>query len=110
MIFHDFECECGHLLEDVAFISHKEVTKTVVCDECGKDAPMVFARHNGIHHSHSGMYGKYHAGFGCVVESYSHKQQLLNHHKIFPIRLVIFSKQNHSHKRMPILCNIAYKE
>ena len=95
MIFHDFECGCGHLLEDVAFISHNEVTKTVVCDECGKDAPMVFAKHNGIHHSHSGMYGKYHAGFGCVVESYSHKQQLLKKYNVVESSDAVGGSRNH---------------
>jgi hypothetical protein len=32
---------------------------------------------NHIHSQHTGMYGKFHPGFGCVVEDYGHKQQLL---------------------------------
>tara|TARA_R100000808_G_scaffold25060_1_gene61085 strand:- start:6723 stop:7016 length:294 start_codon:yes stop_codon:yes gene_type:complete len=32
---------------------------------------------------HNKMYGKeYHNGFGCVVESYEHKQQLLKEHDV----------------------------
>lgn len=83
MVLHDYECnDCGRLHEDVCFIKSDDVTRTIVCDDCGQQAPMVFRRSNMIHSDHSGMYGKYHAGFGCVVESYSHKQQLLKKYNV----------------------------
>ena len=51
---HDYFCDCGHELRDiVADVKPK-------CAQCGVE-----------------MYGKYHPGFGEVVESYSHKQRLL---------------------------------
>jgi hypothetical protein len=43
---------------------------------------MIFVTSNFIHNSHSGMYGKFHAGFGEVVESYSHKQELLKKYNV----------------------------
>ena len=73
MVLHDYECnDCGRLHEDVCFIKSDDVTKTVVCDDCGSQAPMVFRRSNMIHNDHSGMY----------VESYSHKQQLLKKYNV----------------------------
>ena len=75
MVLHDYECDdCGRLHEDVCFIKSDDVTKTVVCDDCGSQAPMIFRRSNAIHQDH--------AGFGCVVESYSHKQQLLKKYNV----------------------------
>ena len=37
---------------------------------------------NFIHSQHSGMYGKFHPGFGCVVNDYGHKQQLLRQYDL----------------------------
>ena len=37
---------------------------------------------NHLHPSHSGMYGKFHPGFGCVVEDYGHKQELLKRYDL----------------------------
>jgi DNA-directed RNA polymerase subunit RPC12/RpoP len=83
MILHDYECQaCGGFYEDVWFHKSADVLKAIRCDDCGEDAPMVFRVTNGIHYDHSGMYGKYHAGFGCVVESYSHKQKLLKQYNV----------------------------
>mgnify|MGYP003661848318 CR=1 FL=1 len=77
MVFHDFECsQCGLEQIDVAFDNSSAVRATVPC-ECGGEASMLFGRTNMIHTSHSGMYGKYHVGFGEVVRDYHHKQQLL---------------------------------
>ena len=83
MIFHDFECKkCGTSQEDVGFASHTEVQRHVPCKACDGKANMVFSKSNALHQNHSSMYGKYHAGFGCVVESYSHKQQLLKKYNV----------------------------
>lgn len=74
---HDFECPYGHRHE------HFEMTWRTMparrrCPECGAMAEKIFVgRWNGIHPDGSSMYGKYHPAFGCVVESYSHKQKLL---------------------------------
>ena len=83
MLFHDFECnKCGHFHEDVAFGSHREVRRKIYCSECGGIATMLFSRGNFLHQNHSGMYGKWHEGFGCVVKDYSHKQALLKKYKV----------------------------
>jgi len=83
MIFHDFECtNCGHFHEDVVFDSHREVQRQIDCTQCDGVATMRFTRSNFLHQRHSGMYGKWHDGFGCVVESYSHKQTLLKKYKV----------------------------
>jgi len=83
MIFHDFECDtCGRFHEDVTFVNHKAITRTMACEGCGKKATMRFKRNNLIHHDHSGMYGRYHHGFGEVVRSYSHKQELLKKYNV----------------------------
>ena len=81
LVFHDYECENGHRQIDVANDSSK-VRRTIKCNECDKRAAMLFIKSNFIHNSHSGMYGKFHAGFGEVVESYSHKQQLLKKYNV----------------------------
>ena len=37
MIFHDFECDtCGRFHEDVTFVNHKAITRTMACEGCGK--------------------------------------------------------------------------
>ncbi len=83
MVFHDFECQdCGHREEDVSFVSHAKIQRAIPCSKCDGTAKMVFNKSNALHHNHSSMYGKYHAGFGCVVESYSHKQQLLRKYNV----------------------------
>jgi|TARA_R100001594_G_scaffold58629_1_gene92696 hypothetical protein len=83
MLFHDFECKtCGKRQEDVGFSSHTKVQRRIPCKACDGEANMVFSKSNALHQNHSSMYGKYHAGFGCVVESYSHKQQLLREYNV----------------------------
>ena len=78
MVFHDFRCEkCNNLQEDVAFTAIKDIKREIDCKSCDGTAKMTFRSGNNIHQTNSSMYGNYHAGFGCVVESYSHKQQLL---------------------------------
>jgi len=70
---HDYYCECGRELTD------QVVAKTPVC-KCGQEMKIHFGRITGMANfnpHHPGMYGKYHPGFGEVVESYSHKQKLL---------------------------------
>ena len=81
LVFHDYECEDGHRQIDVANDSSK-VRRTIKCDQCNKRAAMLFIKSNFIHNSHSNMYGKFHAGFGEVVESYSHKQELLKKYNV----------------------------
>ena len=76
LVFHDYECEDGHRQLDIQNDSNN-IKRKIKCDQCEKDANMLFIKSNFIHNSHSNMYGKFHAGFGQVVESYSHKQELL---------------------------------
>ena len=96
MIFHDFECDsCGHNMTDVAFSTHKTIKRQVPCAECGEAASMRFRKNNLIHHDHSGMYGKYHAGFGEVVRSYSHKQELMKKYNVVESSDAVGGSRNH---------------
>jgi hypothetical protein len=81
LVFHDYECNNGHRQIDVENDSNK-VRRTIDCDQCDEQAAMLFITSNFIHNSHSSMYGKFHAGFGEVVESYSHKQELLKKYNV----------------------------
>ncbi len=72
----DFACSCGKTYRDWP-ITAKKVPQTIAC-ECGKRASWISRRQNAIHESHSGMkYGEFDPQFGCVVESYGHKRQLM---------------------------------
>ena len=96
MIFHDFECDsCGHNMIDVAFSTHKTIKREIACAECGESASMRFRKNNLIHHDHSGMYGKYHAGFGEVVRSYSHKQELMKKYNVVESSDAVGGSRNH---------------
>ena len=81
LVFHDYECEDGHRQLDIQNDSNN-IKRKIKCDQCEKDANMLFIKSNFIHNSHSNMYGKFHAGFGQVVESYSHKQELLKKYNV----------------------------
>lgn len=74
----DYSCAaCGTLMTDVFFHRASDVTATHPC-ECGGTADKIISqRHNHIHATHSGMYGKYHEGLGCVIEDYSHKKRVM---------------------------------
>tara|TARA_R100001530_G_scaffold79976_1_gene55795 strand:- start:447 stop:683 length:237 start_codon:yes stop_codon:yes gene_type:complete len=41
------------------------------------------------------MYGKWHDGFGCVVESYSHKQSLLKKYNVIESADPVGGSRNH---------------
>ena len=83
MVFHDYECEkCEHRQIDVPSDTHAKIRRTIQCTECNGTARMSFVTSNHINSQHSGMYGKFHAGFGQVVESYSHKQELLKKYNV----------------------------
>ena len=83
MVFHDYECEkCEHRQIDVPSDTHAKIRRTIQCTECDGTSRMIFVTSNHINSQHSGMYGKFHAGFGQVVESYSHKQELLKKYNV----------------------------
>tara|TARA_R110002074_G_scaffold381898_1_gene561261 strand:- start:71 stop:496 length:426 start_codon:yes stop_codon:yes gene_type:complete len=76
---HDYFCDCGHELRDIVA---EEKPK---CPYCNVKMQIHFGRMKGMvafNPHNSGMYGKYHPGFGCVVESYSHKQRLLKQYNV----------------------------
>jgi|TARA_R110000824_G_scaffold43434_4_gene127137 hypothetical protein len=70
------------LQEDVTFATIKDIKREIDCKSCDGTAQMTFRNGNTIHQTNSSMYGQYHGGFGCVVESYSHKQQLLKKYNV----------------------------
>ena len=73
----DFEtCECGAKHKDEP-IDAERVPERLTC-ACGREVGWVRHRRNYIHESHSGLYDKgVDPQYGCKVESYGHKQQLL---------------------------------
>ena len=89
MVFHDYECEkCEHRQIDVPSDTHAKIRRTIQCTECDGTARMIFVTSNHINSQHSGMYGKFHAGFGQVVESYSQKQELLKKYNVNCLKIV----------------------
>lgn len=88
---YDMCCrDCGEVYSHFSFIGEMErrlVDKAddpvykLHCPSCKSDTLQTQSyaggKRNGIHSQHSGMYGKYHHGFGCVVDDYGHKQRLL---------------------------------
>ena len=69
------DCECGATHQSIP-ISAKRIPKTIKCS-CGKRKGWAVKRTNGIHTTHSSLYGRYEPGLGAFVESYGHKQQLM---------------------------------
>ena len=69
------DCSCGESHQSIP-ISAKKIPKTIKCS-CGKRMGWAAKRTNGIHATHSGLYGRYEPGLGWVVDSYGHKQQLM---------------------------------
>ena len=82
-------------MTDVAFSTHKTIKRQVPCAECGEAASMRFRKNNLIHHDHSSMYGRYHAGFGEVVRSYSHKQELMKKYNVVESSDAVGGSRNH---------------
>lgn len=80
MPVYDYYCtECGAVEEDLYFTVDSKPERRD-CPKCGEHTQEHYfgsKRRAQVHHDHSSMYGKYHPGFGMVVESYAHKQQLL---------------------------------
>lgn len=77
MPIYDFVCPHDHIEHDV-WLSHSKHQHGRTCPECGQPQVQWYhGKRNGIHLSHSGMYGKFNPGLGEVVHSYGHKQALL---------------------------------
>lgn len=74
---HDYYCkECETEHSDVVY-------NVPFC--CGKPMSIHFGRITGpstFNPNNSSMYGKYHPGFGCIVEDYAHKQRLLKQYDV----------------------------
>ena len=84
---HDWKCSsCGAVSEDLVH-SVSEIPDHVECS-CGKPMQIYYGdgfsfNNHWSDNRHNRMYGKeYHHGFGCVVESYEHKQQLLKEYEV----------------------------
>ncbi len=80
---HDYECQdCGHIEQDVIT---RNLPDSLPC-ECGSAMHRTFANFHFNGHldsqRHNKMYGKFHAGFGEVVDSYEHKQELLKKYDV----------------------------
>ncbi len=73
----DFKCEPCDLTWEHVFEKKTDIVNELPCTECGETALRLWGVTNFIHTTHSSMYGKYEPCFGEVVESRSHKQQLL---------------------------------
>jgi hypothetical protein len=69
-----YSCVCGKSFD---YTYEAPRPQTVEC-VCGKRASWGFTKANFIHPTLSGRkYGEFDPQFGCVVESYTHKKQLL---------------------------------
>jgi hypothetical protein len=71
----DYGCGCGKEYRGYPVTAQK-TPKTIKC-ECGQRASWIMAKTNGISDT---PYGRFDPQFGCVVESYAHKNQLLKQH------------------------------
>lgn len=79
MPLYDYKCDqCEQVIEDI-YISFKEkIPPTLPCPQCKIEAFRFYGNSQFMAISDtSSMYGKYHPGFGEIVKSYSHKQELL---------------------------------
>ncbi len=78
----DFKCEeCDHEWEH-CFSKKDDIVNSLKCPECNNQALRVWSSMNWIHPTHSSMYGKFEPCFGEVVESRSHKQELLKKYDV----------------------------
>lgn len=80
MPIHDYKCtKCQHIERDLIYRS-ADVPSVRKCGGCGERASeQVFDQFGKaqIHTDHSGMYGKWHPQAGEVIQSYSHKKELM---------------------------------
>lgn len=75
----DFACGCGKRYEGYP-VTTKRVPSYIRCS-CGEKATWTSSKQNHIHTTNTKLnYGKFDPQFGCVVESYGHKKQLLKQH------------------------------
>jgi len=96
---YDLQClECDNVHEVTCSYSRMHVDAKIPgpwktprfkgpCPKCERETIQVQhyglgQERNHIHPSHSGMYGKFHPGFGCVVRDYGHKQELLKRYDL----------------------------
>ncbi len=80
MVIHDYICPRDHVTEDVVWPDGTDYGKTAVCATCGRVARIYFGGHLRMLNIHKpGMgYGQPWPSLGGrVVESYSHKQQIM---------------------------------
>ena len=85
---HDYRCETCSAMEYDVFHAPDDLPDSIDCP-CGGNMSRFYGCFNFNDHwsgqsSHGKgrMYGKYHYGFGCVVESYAHKQRLLRQYDV----------------------------
>ena len=80
---HDYQCESCDAVEQDVITRH--LPESLPCD-CGGAMRRTFENFNFNGHlgneRHNKMYGKFHAGFGEVVHSYEHKQELLQKYDV----------------------------
>jgi len=91
----DYACEkCGEMQIDVFYHGRDAVEKQVDCP-CGSKADKIISNRNFIHPSHSGMYGKFHDGLGCVVDDYAHKKRLMKQQGVMEGADPVGGSRNH---------------
>ena len=78
----DFKCEPCDLTWEHVFEKKADIVNELPCKNCGVTALRLWGVTNFIHTTHSSMYGRYEPCFGEVVESRSHKQQLLKKYNV----------------------------
>jgi hypothetical protein len=88
MPLHDYKCRHCNAIRDNLYFKLIDIPKDnrLGCNECGKQRCMeqFFSLGKGIASKSTQNgggyelgYGRYHPQFGCIMESYSHKKELM---------------------------------
>ena len=82
-VFHDYECKCGHLIEDEMSVSYKDIKDSGECPRCGDQAQKHLGGFNNmVRWNFSSSERGYNKGFpdpqtGVEYSSYGHRQKVL---------------------------------
>lgn len=79
---YDFLCQSCKKIDADVFYRVADLPERVKCQKCSGEMRQTYLERMGQINPKGSMYGRYHIGFGEVVESYSHKQALLKKYDV----------------------------